>query len=60
MNNTEKLLRAFIEASGYDIEETEEMKIPSGQILIPAEYKVTKKSPLGVYLPTQETNDEKN
>lgn len=52
MNNTEKLLRAFIEASGYDIEETsreervwvgvydgEEVTIPQDVV----DYKVIKK-----------------
>lgn len=38
-----KLLMAFIEASGYEIEEVFEQKITSGQILVPHDYKVTKK-----------------
>lgn len=43
MTDTMKLLRAFIEASGFDVEEIQEQKIPSGQILTPHDYKVTKK-----------------
>ena len=52
MNNTEKLLRAFIEASGYEIESTLstkgwESETPGGEILKGSfdtiDYKVTKK-----------------
>jgi len=45
MDNTEKLLRAFIETQGYDIEEIYEESLPSGQITIPHDYKVIKKEP---------------
>ena len=54
MDNTEKLLRAFIEASGYEIEEIfknpqvenmiPEMGGPSCWKLLPDDYKVTKNS----------------
>ena len=43
MTNEMKLLRAFIEASGYEIEEICESRIPSGQIIVAHDYKVTKK-----------------
>jgi hypothetical protein len=43
MSNEMKLLTAFIEASGYDIEEIYEQQIPSGQIIVAHDYKVTKK-----------------
>jgi len=48
MNNTDKLLRAFIEASGYEVEEIFEQKIPSGQIIVPHDYKVTKKENIDI------------
>jgi len=51
MDNTEKLLRAFIKAQGYEIEETLEQRItPNGQILIPHDYKVTKRKTLQEYI----------
>jgi hypothetical protein len=43
MSNEMKLLMAFIEASGYDIKEIYEQQIPSGQIIVAHDYKVTKK-----------------
>ena len=43
MTNKMKLLMALCDALGFDVEETAEQKIPSGQILIPHDYKITKK-----------------
>jgi len=43
MDNTEKIIRAWLKCEGYEIEEIFEQKIPSGQILIPHDYKVIKK-----------------
>ena len=47
MNNTDKLLRAFIEASGYEIEETignPTSNDPKSQFYLNFDYKVTKKA----------------
>ena len=43
MTNEMKLLMALCDALGFEVEETAEQKIPSGQILIPHDYKLTKK-----------------
>ena len=43
MNNIEKKLDALIDALGFDVEEMLEQKIPSGQIIIDHDYKLTKR-----------------
>jgi hypothetical protein len=43
MTNEMKLLTALCDALGFDVEEVQEQSIPSGQVLIPHEYKLTKK-----------------
>ena len=43
MNNIEKKLDALIDALGFDVEEVLEQAIPSGQIIIAHDYKLTKR-----------------
>jgi len=54
MDNTEKLLRALINTLGYEITEIEEQILPSGQIIMPNDYKLTKKKPLTITGKAQE------
>tara|TARA_R110002096_G_scaffold66306_1_gene161359 strand:+ start:18897 stop:19241 length:345 start_codon:yes stop_codon:yes gene_type:complete len=44
MTNCEKKLDALIDALGFDVEEVNEQAIPSGQIVIPHNYKITKRN----------------
>jgi hypothetical protein len=43
MTNEMKLLTALCDALGFDVEEVQEQSIPSGQVLIPHGYKLTKR-----------------
>jgi hypothetical protein len=43
MNNTEKKLDALIDALGFDVEEVNEQSIPTGQIIVAHDYKLTKR-----------------
>jgi len=43
MTNELKLIMALCDALGFEVEEIFEQKIPSGQILIPHNYKLTKR-----------------
>mgnify|MGYP003659650100 CR=1 FL=1 len=50
MNNTDELLRAFIEASGYEIKEVAEPFSEPGCCVRVADYKVTKKMDVALSL----------
>jgi hypothetical protein len=43
MNNIEKKLDALIDAMGFDVEEVLGKQIPSGQIIVDHDYKLTKR-----------------
>ena len=52
MTNEMKLLTALCDALGFDVEEVQEQSIPSGKVLIPHEYKLTKRGEV-VTLPVE-------